>query len=178
MTQQEKSSVPDLIAKPALGYAPVTLGATTLAEAPFTRITAIAAFPGPKPSLHGLDFPAPNRFCENANARLAWSGRDQALLFGAAAPEGLNAAICDQSDAWVTLTLSGPDASDVLARLVPLDLRQQSRGASLRSALNHMPLLLIIEAPDSFRLLTFRSMARSAWHEIHQAMTHIAARNA
>ena len=174
--------MPDLIAKPALGFAPLTLAETTLAEGAAPHITAIAPYPGPLTALNkalkplGLTFPAPGTFTETTDARLAWSGRDQAFLIGPPAPENLPAATTDQSDAWVTLSLTGPQARATLARLVPLDLRQVTKGQSHRSGLNHMPLLLMVEGPDAFTLMTYRSMARTAWHELHEALTKIEAR--
>jgi heterotetrameric sarcosine oxidase gamma subunit len=182
MTRWERNFVPDLIAKPALGAAPLTIAGTTLSENGATQITAIAPYPGSQAALAqalrplGLTFPAPNQFTEHGDVRLAWSGRDQAFLIGGDAPADLPAAVTDQSDAWVSLQLAGPQARAVLARYVPLDLRAASRGLSLRSALNHLPLLLMVEAPDSYTLMTFRSMARTAWAELHEALIKVEAR--
>lgn len=182
MTRKGGSFVPDLIAKPALGRAPVTLAGTTLTEAPLTTITAIAPYPGQGAALDkglkplGLSFPAPNTAQTNGSAEIVWSGRAQAFLIGVAAPDGLPAAVTDQSDAWVTLGLSGRQARSVLARLVPLDLRAARKGQAFRSALNHMPLILIVDGPEAFRLLTFRSMAQTAWHEVTAAMAMLDAR--
>ncbi|WP_168219870.1 sarcosine oxidase subunit gamma [Pseudotabrizicola formosa] len=173
--------MPDLIAKPALGLPPLTHAGTTLAEAALPQITAIAPFPGQSAAVGtalGLTFPAPNCVTEAGEARLVWAGRDLAFLLGKAAPEGLPAAVTDQSDGWVALTLSGPQAVQVLARLVPLDLRDMPRGQAARTALNHLPLVLIAEGEGAFTLLTFRSMARTAWHEIGEAMEKLAARAA
>ena len=174
--------MPDLIAKPAMGATTVSLAHTTLAEAPLTRMTAISPYPGQEQAVNkglkplGLMFPAPNTALTRGGAEIVWTGRAQAFLIGAAAPEGLPAAITDQSDAWVILGLVGPQAQSTLARLVPLDLRKARQGQAFRSALNHLPLILIVDAPDSFRLLTFRSMARTAWHELTDALTMIEAR--
>jgi len=174
--------VPDLIAKPALGHAPLTLAGTTLAEAPLTIITAIAPYPGQDTAVNagleplGVAFPAPNTCQTGDTALIVWTGRHQAFLIGAAAPEGLPAAVTDQSDAWVTLGLAGPHARTVLARLVALDLRHADEGQAFRSALNHMPLILIVDGPDAFRLMTFRSMAQTAWHELAEAMAQVNAR--
>lgn len=176
--------MPDLIAKPALGQAPLTHADTTLAEADWTPIFSIAPYPGPDKALDkalkplGLAMPAPNTWSEKGSARIVWTGRDQAFLIGAAPPADLPAAVTDQSDAWVTLTLSGPEARATLARLVPLDLRQARAGQCARTGLNHMPLILIVEGPESFRLMIFRSMARSAWHELREALIRIEARRA
>lgn len=174
--------MPDLIAKPALGHAPLTLAATTLAEADWAPILSISPFPGQEKAVTkalktiGLAFPKPNTWAEKGEARIIWTGRDQAFLIGAEVPPDLPAAITDQSDGWVTLTLSGPQARAVLSRLVPLDLRAMSRGLAARSALNHMPLILTVQGPDSFTLMTFRSMARTAWHELSEALLKIEAR--
>lgn len=174
--------MPDLIAKPALGAAPLSIAGTTLSENAATRITAIAPYPGSQAALArglkplGLGFPGPNQFTEHGDLRLAWCGRDQAFFIGGEAPADLPAALTDQSDAWVSLHLAGPQAQAVLARYVPLDLRAASRGVSLRSGLNHLPLLLMVEAPDSYTLMTFRSMARTAWAELHEAMIKVEAR--
>jgi heterotetrameric sarcosine oxidase gamma subunit len=174
--------VPDLIAKPALGHAPLTLTGTTLAEAPMTMITAISLYPGRATPLAegleplGLTFPAPNTAQTHGAAEIVWMGRDQAFLIGVAAPDQLPAAVTDQSDAWVTLTLTGSQARVVLARLVSLDLRHAARGQAFRSTLNHVPLILIVDGPDAWRLMTFRSMAQTAWHEIAEAMAKVDAR--
>ena len=177
--------MPDLIAKPALGAVAVTHAGCTLAEAAALTITALAPFPGQAAAVGaelGLAFPAPNTVSEDGAARLVWAGRDLAFLIGGAAPERLAAlnglaAVTDQSDAWVTLTLTGPSTVEVLARLVPLDLRGTARGQVFRTGLGHMPLVLIAEGADSFTLMTFRSMARTAWHEIEEAMVKVAARS-
>lgn len=174
--------MPDLIAKPALGRAPLTLGGTTLAEGALVQITAISPFPGDEAAVSealnplGLGFPAPNTAQSSGAAEIVWTGRDQAFLIGVDAPQGLQAAVTDQSDAWVTLRLGGPQARAVLARLVPLDLRDAARGQAFRSGLNHMPLILIVDAPDAYRLMTFRSMAQTAWHELAETMAMVDAR--
>lgn len=177
--------MPDLIARPALGRADVVLAGTALAEAAQPELTSIAPYPGQTEAVTrelqaalGLAFPAPNRITAAGEARLIWAGRDIAFLTGAAAPEGLPAAITDQSDAWVALTLSGPHAVAVLARLVSLDLRGMVPGHCARTALNHLPLLLIADAPDQFTLMVWRSMATTAWTEVEEALHKVAARAA
>lgn len=174
--------MPDLIAKPALGLSPVTHAGTTLAEAGWTPVHSISPFPGSEKQIAtalkplGLTFPGPNSWTGTDGIRLVWTGRDQAFLFGAPPPEGLPAAVTDQSDAWVMLTLAGPEARATLSRLTALDLRGATAGQAARGALNHLPLILITEAPESFRLMTFRSMARTAWHELAETLLKIEAR--
>lgn len=179
--------MPELIASAPLGpIAPLTIGTVTLAQADLGPITAIAPWPGQGAAVDralkplGLAFPAPNASVARGDARILWTGREQAFLIGVAAPDGLTAAaaVTDQSDGWCALHLHGAGAEAVLMRLVPLDLRALHFpvGRSVRAGLNHMPMVLWRSAPDGFTLLVFRSMARTAWHELETAMTGLAAR--
>ncbi|MDP2082876.1 MAG: sarcosine oxidase subunit gamma [Pseudotabrizicola sp.] len=173
--------MPDLIAKSALGFAPFTLAGTTLAEVDMGQITAIAPFPGQSEALSralGMAFPAPGAVTQSGDARLVWAGRDIAFLIGPVPPDGLPAAVTDQSDGWVSLALTGACTVDVLARLVPLDLRAAQSGQVFRTALNHLPLIVLVGIERSFTLLTYRSMAKTAWHEITEAMVKVGARAA
>ena len=102
------------------------------------------------------------------------------MLFGADAPEGLktHAALTDQSDAWAVVQLKGDMAEAVLARLVPVDLRQShvKRGHALRTQLNHMNVHITRLGNTSFRLMCFRSMAKTMVHELSEAMGAVRAR--
>ena len=169
------------------GRAALTLAGVTLAEADLGQITSVAPFMGQDKALAkalkvlGLSFPAPNQVSSKGGARLVWTGRDQAFLIGAA-PQGLDglAALTDQSDGWAALRLDGPGAGDVLARLYPLDLRAAAFpvGRVARAPLNHMSSILMRSGAQSFEMLVFRSMARTAWHEAEAAMRALAARAA
>ena len=173
--------MPDLLPTPPLSHAPVTHAGTTLACVDLGPMTSIAPFPGKRSAVEaalGMAFPAPNGIVTAGEARLVWTGRDQAFLIGAAAPdlEGL-AATTDQSDGWAAFTLTGPLAADALMRLVPLDLRARAfpAGRAVRAPLNHMNMILM-RGEEGFTFLTFRSMARTAWHEVETALAHLAAR--
>lgn len=175
-----------LARSPAEGLLPVSIGAMTLAEAPAQKITSIAPWPGGVAPVStalqaavGLGFPVPGSTAVAGAARIVWAGMDLAFLIGAEAPDLPDAAVTDQSDGWVSLTLTGPGAEAVLARLVPLDLRPAAfgEGAAAKTLLNHMPLLIWRQA-KGFALLTFRSMARTAVAEIAEAMQLVAARGA
>lgn len=179
--------MPELIAKSALsGHAPLTLQATTLAEGQAAPITSIAPFPGRMAQVNaalaplGLAFPAPNTQAINGEARLLWTGRDQAFLIGTQAPAGLadHAALTDQTDGWAILTLQGPAATDALMRPVPLDLRATAFpvGRTARAPLNHMQAILTRTGQDAFEIMVFRSMARTAWAELSEALEVLAAR--
>lgn len=169
--------MPELIAKTALaGRAPVTHAGLTLAEADLGPITSIAAFPRQMKKLAKAlgHFPAPGTHAKD----LVWTGPEQAFLLGRPAPDlGDLAAVTDQSGGWACLTLTGPKAAEVLMRLMPLDLRKLGPGQAARAPLGHMSAVLMGEE-GGFRILVFRSMARTAWHEIEEAMEMLAARAA
>jgi heterotetrameric sarcosine oxidase gamma subunit len=181
--------VPELIAKTALDErGPLTLGGATLAETDLGPITSISVFPGAaKPVAKalkalGLAMPEPNSSLASAEARIIWTSRDQAFLIGAEPPPGLegHAALADQTSGWATLSVSGPATVDVLMRLVPMDLRMTSFpiGRTARVPLNHVNMILLRLGDYAFEIMVFRSMARTAWHEIEAAMTALAARSA
>lgn len=177
--------MPELIAKPALGRAPLTRAGITLAEAEPGRITSIAPYPGQGAAVSaalanlGLSFPGPNEAHGTGAARILWTGRDQAFLIGAEPPADLaaHAALTDQSDGWACLTLSGAGADQALMRLVPVDLRASAfpAGRCIRSALNHMSLILT-RTDAEFEIFVFRSMAHTAWHEIAEVLAVLEAR--
>lgn len=179
--------MPELIAKSALeGQGPLTLGGVTLAEVAVGPVTSVAVLPGAAKAVAkglkplGLAMPALNSFVASGAARLVWTGRDQAFLIGVAAPAIEGAALTDQSDGWATLTVSGIGAVDALMRLVPLDLRLAAFpvGRAARAPVNHMNAVLLRTGDHAFDLMVFRSMARSAWHEIEAAIQALAARGA
>jgi sarcosine oxidase gamma subunit len=177
--------VPELIAKTALEGQSISQGGLQLQELDPGPITSIALFAGQEEAAlraltgAGLRFPAPNCIESGpAGARMVWTGRNQAFLIGAEVPIIEGAALTDQTSGWSCLELSGAGASDVLMRLVPLDLRltQFPVGRAVRSGLNHMNMVLIRTAEQSFEIMVFRSMAQTAWHEINEAMSSVVAR--
>jgi heterotetrameric sarcosine oxidase gamma subunit len=172
--------VAKLIAKSALGeQAAITCAATTLAQMDVGPITSVAPFPNREAAVAKAlgGFPAPNRFVTAGAAQIVWSGRAQAFYIGAPCPDlGDLAAVTDQTGGWVTLSLTGAAVADVLARYVPIDLRAMPVGGAVRSQLYHMPLLLTRQDAQVFYIMTFRSMARTAWHELELAMKTLAAR--
>lgn len=179
----------DLIATPAAGINPVTIGGATLRAAPMAPIWAIAPYRGRTKSVsraletaQGMAFPAPNKLTRSGEAMLVWSGIDQAFLMGVAPDPALrdDAALTDQSDAWAHLVLDGAPGPDVLARLVPVDLSPAALppGRAIRSGLGHMSALILRPDEAALHVLVFRSMAATAVHEITRAMRGVAARGA
>ena len=176
--------MPELIAKSALEGRNLTLGTVTLAEVDTGPITSVAVFPGGAKAVAkglktlGLAMPEPNSFAEKKGARIVWTGRDQAFLTGVEPPALEGAALTDQSDGWAALALTGAGAVDVLARLVPVDLRLAAFpvGRAIRTQLNHMNVVILRAGDHAFEILGFRSMARTAWHELETTMHMVAAR--
>lgn len=170
----------DLITTPAFAglHLPLTLGTCRLSAIAPGPITSIAPYPGQAAAVaaHLGGFPAPGQVIQTQAGRLAWAGRETGFLFGAAPDLAGLAAVTDQSDGWAGLRLEGADAAQVLARLVPVDLAPLAPPAALRSLLNHLPLLLIHPAPETWDIYSFRSMAGTMLHELEGAMRSVAAR--
>lgn len=177
--------MPELIAKSALDGKRLTLGTVTMAEVSVGPITGIALFPDGEAALAaglkplGLSMPAPNKMVEKEGVRLVWTGKDQAFLIGLLPPALEGAAVTDQSDGWAVLSLAGAGAVEVLARLLPVDLRLAAFpvGQVLRTQVNHMNAVILRLGEAAFQIMVFRSMARTAWHELEDAMHMVSARS-
>jgi sarcosine oxidase subunit gamma len=160
----------------------------TLSEVDPGRLTALMPFKGQADALsaalvaaHGVAFPAPGRVTEGDGVLCGWTGRGQAFLAGPAPDEGLSrfASVTDQSDAWAVVELTGDGVEEVLARLVPIDLRPASfpEGSAARTLCQHMT-VTIWRTGQGLRIMGFRSMARTLAHEIADAMASVVARQA
>jgi len=178
--------VAKLIAKsPLAGLLPVQVGGLHVTEVALGQVTSIALYDGAQDAAGaalaelGLAFPAPGQTAQNVPVRILWSGRRTALLIGAPPPEALraHAALTDQTGAQAALAITGAGADELLARLVPLDLRPAAfpNGQTARSTLGHMP-ASITRTGEGFEILTFRSMAMSLVHELTRAARIWAAR--
>ena len=166
---------------------PMEIGATRIEMADLGPVTAILPYNGREDALsealarhHGIGWPKPRRSVIKGEARIVWSGMEQAMLIGVAADGrlGEHAALIDQSDAWAAVRISGEASRDVLARLCPLDLNPQvfRRGHAARSLIGHMSSLIHREGDTRYLVMTFRSMADTLAHELQEAMTSVAAR--
>ncbi|MCX7888708.1 MAG: sarcosine oxidase subunit gamma [Rhodobacteraceae bacterium] len=175
-----------LIAKSALdGLVPLTEGNVTLTDWDPGTVTSLSPMRGQEAKVEaalrsaGLGWPGPNATVASGDRAILRTGVGQAFLIGSLPLrlEGL-AAMTDQTDGWAALELDGPGATDVLARLVAVDLRMAAfaPGQVLRTGLTHMMSILWRTGPATFRILVFRSMAQTAVHEIHVAMKSVAAR--
>lgn len=163
-----------LIAAPAVEGLPLTIGEATLWALDPGPVTHVAPFRG---AALPFAMPAPGRVSPWNGARLVPVGPGRALLLGIAAPDLPGAALTDQGDGLACVALEGPAARDVLARLVPIDLREAAfpDGACARTLLGHMAVTLL-RAGEAFEVLAMRSMADTLVHEIAAAMRGVAAR--
>lgn len=177
----------DLTARSACaGLLPLEIGNATLEEIEAGPLTWVSPLGDPGAlsealeQAHGLGWPEPGRSTAGRGARCLWFGRQEALLMGAAPDPALreHAAIVDQSDAWAVVRLGGSAAVDVLARLVPVDLRDAhfAQGNSIRTQLFHMNASITKIGDGVFMILVFRSMAVTLVHDLKGAMQSVAAR--
>ncbi|MEP3329450.1 sarcosine oxidase subunit gamma [Sedimentitalea sp.] len=178
----------DFVARtPCKGLLPLEIGNVVLSEIDLGRMTSIMPFKGKQAtvagilkSANGLELPEPNQTSDNAGVRVIWFARGQVLLVGADPDPALtgHAALTDQSDAWAVVALEGAGAEDVLARLVPVDLRNSTFqiGHTLRTQVMHMNASITRVDADRFQIMVFRSMAETLVHDLRSAMEGVAAR--
>jgi len=176
--------VADLVERtPCAGLLPLEKGDLTLREAPILPLHVIMPFRGGTGALAdlGIGLPEPGRQVAFGAGHLRWFGRGCVLGLGVDLPPGTDAhaAVSDQSDGWARMVLEGPGAEAVLSRLVPVDLRAPGFGvdATCRSLLGHMNASITRTSDTGFEIMVFRSMARTAVHELGRAMGHVVARS-
>ena len=178
----------NLIAKPPLdGLLPFSAGTCVLTEVLPDAITSIAPYQGQEKELsaalkkaHDVDFPGPNRTSAKGETLCVWTGRGQAMLLGVAdAGLAAHAALTDQSDGWAVMRLEGDAAEDVLARLVPVDLRAQvfPKGQTARTQLFHIACSITRTGANAFDIMVLRSFGASAVHDLETAMRSVAAQS-
>ncbi|MGR3714832.1 MAG: sarcosine oxidase subunit gamma [Shimia sp.] len=166
---------------------PIKAGPVTLSEVEAGVMTSFAPFKGQDKAFAeafkaalGMAWPAANRAAGKAGARAVWFGQGQAMLIGPAADPALGAmaAMTDQSDAWAVVRLEGVGAEDVLARVMPIDLRAAvfKRGHTARTMLGHMMVSVTRVGDTAFQIMGFRSMSQTMVHELEVAMKGVAAR--
>lgn len=164
---------------PCAGLLPRQIGQTALSERLQGPIWSVAPFAGQKLAVAralqkiGLTFPEPGQVVQSSVPSVVWFGHDQALVFDVAALPKLAAAVTDQSDGWARVRVEGR-ALEVLARLVPVDLRKQS--GALRSMIGHMSAIIIVRNDDVIDVMVMRAMAKTLVHELEVAATGVAAR--
>lgn len=172
---------------PCGGLLPVSIGGCELSECSFAMITSISPAKGQQKTVSqrlkkelGLGFPAPNRSTQKDDMRCIWTGPGQAFLIGPEVRELEGAALSDQTDGWARMQIKGGECVEVLARLVPVDLRRATfrPGHTARTKLFHVGLSITRTGENQFELLVFRSMAKTVIDELSVAMKSVAALNA
>lgn len=168
------------------GLLPLTIGTVTVAEVDAGVLTIVSPYGDPsgvEPIMavaHGVAWPKPGRALTKGRLRLIWFGRNEVLLMGPEPDQKLHAvaAVVDQSDAWAVVHLEGAGSVDVLARLVPIDMRPHvfKNGHTARTQVGHMSASVTRLGDDAVMVLVFRSMAATLVHELKQAMAGVAAR--
>ncbi len=166
---------------------PVTIGACKITELAPEYITSITPRKSQINNTYtdlnaalGLKYPAPNRSTGKASDRLVWMGHDTAFLIGDKPDKTLTklASVVDQSDGWVIIRLTGQECENVLARLIPIDLRPLhfKRAHTARTELKHMTVSVTRIGPTTFDIMGMRSFARTLADDLIDAMRGIAAR--
>ncbi|AQU88706.1 hypothetical protein B0W47_16080 [Komagataeibacter nataicola] len=169
---------------------PCRVGGLTLALAPPDETVSIGGFRNSLPALHeaalqalGASLPqTPGTATRAQDLSILWAGPNQWL---ASAPSGsglmeklqaafgAHAALTDQTDSRVTLTLSGPYAHVIAAKLVPIDLHPRCFGLSsvALTLAGHIPVIVVQrDLEPSYNFIVFRSLVRSLHHDILAAM--------
>jgi sarcosine oxidase subunit gamma len=185
LTQLEGVRVADLIAlTPCNGLLPMKIGGIEVTEVLPECIMSVAAIAGQEKQVStalkdqiGLGLTAPNRRTRKGNAHVQWFGHGVWLVTANVSLEGL-AAVTDQSDAWAVVTISGAGVEDVLAHLVPIDLRVGvfKNGHTARTMLGHMSVAMTRIGANTFEVMVMRSMAGTLVHDLETAMRGVAAR--
>ena len=131
----------------------------------------------------GLSLPAANEFAHAGPNRLVWVGPDDWFSIGMTDTEAptcssLRAALRDEhavtdvTGGYCLITLSGPQARDILASGCPLDLHpdvfKPGMAASSHFYKTAIRLWMIDEAPN-FELLVRRSFVRYFWQILEAA---------
>jgi len=165
---------------------PVTIGSIEMSAVVPRVITSIAPLDGKTAQVSAalnetvlMAFPEAGRVLRSEAGRLMWAGHGMALLVDADAPDltGL-AAVTDQTDAWAIVQLQGAAVEDVLARLIPVDLRRDTFkvGHTARTMIGHMTGSVTRVGPDAFEVMVMRSMAGTLLHDLTRAAKGVAAR--
>lgn len=155
---------------------PLEIGGVFVTESTTAQLTSIAPFAGQEAAVSkALGTSLPD--CNRRNGTVTWFGHGTWMVAGQASLEGL-AAITDQSDAWAMVRIEGAEVEAVLARLVPVDLRESvfAENHVAKTMLGHLSVTITRVAPQAFEIMVMRSMAQTLVHDLEVAMRGVAAR--
>jgi sarcosine oxidase subunit gamma len=165
----------------------------TLRTVPFLAQVGIRLDPtGPAASrvaaALGLELPEANRVAESGGRRALWLGPDEWLVVAADGEEralvaileeaiGADGAVVDLSANRTGLDLSGPQATEVLATCMALDVHPRAFGAGrcAQTLLQKAPVIVERRGDDAFLLLVRPSFAAYAAEWLVDGMAGLAA---
>lgn len=160
---------------PCEGLLPISHGGVEVTEVLYDRLTSVAPYAGQAKAVaaqldNGL---AP---VNRRKGAVTWFGHGTWLVAGDVAPEG--AALTDQSDAWAAVQVEGRGAEEVLARVVPVDLRAVvfKKNHVAKTMLGHLSVTIVRTGAHAFEIIVMRSMAKTLVHDLDVAMRSLAAR--
>lgn len=165
---------------------PMQIGTVTCTEIVRDGLWSVAPYQGKAEAVSaqmqvqlGLGLSALNRRDVAGETICQWIGHGQWLVNAPVALDGL-AAVTDQSDGWAAVAIAGDAVTDVLARLLPLDLRAGvfATGQTARSLLDQMPVSITRTSAQQFEIMVMRSMVASLVQDLTVAMSGVAARDA
>ena len=179
--------MPELLAPhPAIPLPSITVGNLPLASAPLPDMVSIGPFPNCLPPLcTALGVTLPQTFTTIATTDGIQYTRAAHNQWFATAPEGTDlmsrlaalcaslAALTNQTDSRVTLTLDGRGARAIAAKLVPIDLHPTvfTPGSTALTLAGHIPVILSSQSDGSaYDFTVFRRFAPSLHHDIHVAL--------
>ncbi len=169
---------------PALAGLSRRIGALQLQTVPELVLTSLAVPLGGDAAAEaalqtatGLGVPALGLSLAKGGARVIRLAPDQLMLAtDTAPPAGLSGPFytTDQTDAWVTLDLSGPTCAAALERLSMLDIVGFPVDGAQRTLIAHLAVILVRVAPDRWWLMSAASSAKSLAKAVEAALTAIA----
>lgn len=130
----------------------------------------------------GLTLPATRQIADGSAGATLWMAPDELLILCAGeARQGLVATlgaelsgrhhlVADVSDMRARFAVSGPGAAVALAKLMPVDIGRLTAGEVRRSRVGQVAAAFWATRPDTFELISFRSVAEY----VHEALANAA----
>ena len=182
-----------LTAAATLGGFAHDFSGTTLTEITPLAIVAAAIPQGDEKSAHaaikaaygGLPTPTETHVSKDGKARLVQVAPDQIfVVFGSdtnQANSEVNKALkgtcytTDQTDVWVTLEISGPNARAAMARICQIDLHRDAFpiNTAARGTMEHMGAMGIRTGEDQFQLMSASSSAGTFLHAVETSLKNV-----
>jgi len=164
---------------PCAAFLPLTVGGVRLTEIIPERLVTVAPFQGQQDVVSAALRAQLGVGLSDVNRRagvVTWFGQGLWMVAGDVVLD--TAAVTDQTDAWAVVRIEGERVEDVLARLVPTDLRPNAFGDNhvAKTLSGHMPVTVVRTGRDAFDIMAMRSMAQTLVHDLEVAMRGVAAR--